>query len=151
MEFSVTYNIDARELVEIFVAYCVNNLNNAEPTLSTLDDFERKELQKRTSSSKTKAFQPKRSPIDIDEYGGDSDGDDDNDVMSAYIVTTPKVFIPISLFTFLDSFITQADLRCPYFATMECQTFRATVFKKIENSNSFNGWGNSITVRLSTM
>lgn len=96
LEFSVTYDIESRELVEIFVAYCVNNIKFGEPTLSTLDDFERKELQKRTNSSKSTAFRPQRNPIDIAEYGGDSDGDDDNDVMSSYIDTTPKVFTAIA-------------------------------------------------------
>lgn len=105
LEFSITYDIEPRELVEIFIAYCANHINNGEPTLSTLDDFERKELQKRTNSSKSTAFQPQRNPIDIDEYGGDSDGEDDNDVMSAYIDTTPKVFIVIAYSFFVDSSI----------------------------------------------
>lgn len=95
MEYSVHYNIDPSDLVETFVSYCVSHLNGAEPTLSILDDFERKILQKENGTAKKASTvnQQHRQPVEFDDYGnlGDSDDDEENDVMSAYICKTPKV------------------------------------------------------------
>lgn len=100
LEFTVAYDIEPHELVEIFVAYCVSHLNGAEPTLPILDEFERKELQKLSKTArKTPApNRPQRAHNDIDDLlPGDSDDDADDDVMSAYgICKTPKVSVATS-------------------------------------------------------
>lgn len=76
------------------MAYWVNNLNGADPTLSTLDDFERKELTSHKKENKD-TTQINSSSRDLDEFeaynDSDNDDDHDDDVMSAYICTTPKV------------------------------------------------------------
>lgn len=87
-----TYAVDPREFVEIFVAFSINNLNGTDPTESTLDDFERKELTNYKSSGygKDNAASPMQSNVTAfyDEIGS---GGENDDVMDAYICTTPKV------------------------------------------------------------
>lgn len=65
----------------------LNHMNGADPTDSILDEFERKELANYKKSSKNNA-QLQRSINNYDDCVSD---DDDNDVMGAYIPTTPKV------------------------------------------------------------
>lgn len=67
------------------MAFSINHLNGADPTDSTLDDFERKELAnyKKTNKPNTSV----RLQQNIDDIGSD----EDDDVMGAYICTTPKV------------------------------------------------------------
>lgn len=83
-----TYDIvDPKEFVEIYVAFSVNHLNGGEPSLSTLSDFERKEL----SSNKSKAKEPvAKKHVNLDDFDNGNDIEDD-DVMDAYICKTPKV------------------------------------------------------------
>lgn len=104
LDLSITHNIDPREFVEIFVAFSVNHLNGAEPTLSSLDDFERKELanykNKPNETSKLQNFN------DFDEIGDDDD--DTDDVMEAYICTTPNVRI-FSFFFFCENYSNLGD------------------------------------------
>lgn len=83
----ITYSIDPREFVEIFVAFSINHLNGAEATDSTLDDFERKELANQKAKTNTNV-RTQHKTMEFDEI--DSDEEDD-DVMGAYICTTPKV------------------------------------------------------------
>lgn len=87
VDLCITYSVDPREFVEIFVAFCINHLNGADPTDSTLDDFERKELANhKAKNNKTTTS----ARIQQTNYEIDSDEEDD-DVMGAYICTTPKV------------------------------------------------------------
>lgn len=91
MDLCISYNItDPREFVEVYVAFTINHLNGAEPTLSALDDFERKELvnYKKKSAELAKSANTQRNLNDFEDF--DDDGIDD-DVMGAYICTTPKV------------------------------------------------------------
>lgn len=76
------------------MAYCANNLNRADSTLSTLDDFERKELTsyKKKTKDTTKINNLSRNMDEFEDYNSsDNDDDHDDDVLSAYICTTPKV------------------------------------------------------------
>lgn len=89
----ISYGIDQSEFGENFFAYCANNLNGADPTESTIDDFERKELLNYKSKAKTNASgkaQQNINGFNYDEIGSDGE---DNDLMGAYICTTPKVVI----------------------------------------------------------
>lgn len=102
----ISYGIDQREFGENFFAYCANNLNGAEPTESTIDDFERKELINNKAKSKSNAgakVQRSINDFEYDEIGSDGE---DNDVMGAYICTTPKVneHIQICLWFFCVNF-----------------------------------------------
>lgn len=84
----ISYGIDPREFVEIYVAYILNHMNGAEPTESIMDEFERKELANHKKASRN-ISKLQRS---INEYDDNVSDDDDNDVMGAYIgCTTPKV------------------------------------------------------------
>lgn len=91
VDLSLTYSVDPREFVEIFVAFAVNNAKNSDVTDSTLDDFERKELANQKSAAQ-KAKNATRAARNMDfeynEIGSDDEGDE---VMGAYICTTPKV------------------------------------------------------------
>lgn len=88
VDLCIDYRIDPREFVEIYMAYVLNNLNGAEPTDSTLDEFERKELASYKSKATSNVNTFHKS---INEYDDNVSDDDDNDVMGAYICTTPKV------------------------------------------------------------
>lgn len=90
MDLCISYNVSsAREFVEIYVAFSINHLDGAEPTLSALDDLERKEL----ANYKKKAHEAKsiNTHQNLDGFGDYDDDGDDDEVMGAYICTTPKV------------------------------------------------------------
>lgn len=71
----------------MLVAFSINQ--GVELTESILDDFERKELAN-NKSNKIKTESKIQRNIDLEFDENDSDGDGD-DVMGAYICTTPKV------------------------------------------------------------
>lgn len=82
------YNFDdAREFVEAYVAFSVNHLNGADPSLQTLADFERKDLNSTKSKPKEHAIKARVSISLLDQ---DAEMEDD-DVMDSYICRTPKV------------------------------------------------------------
>lgn len=87
-DLCISYSIDPREFVEIFMAFSINHLNGAEPTESTLDDFERKELANYKVKKSNTNVKLQQSFNECDEIGSD---EEDNDVLGAYICTTPKV------------------------------------------------------------
>lgn len=77
--------------MDIFVAFAANHSIGTDITESTLDDFERKELQNQKSNAqkaKTEAKTQRHVDFEFNEMGSDEEGDD---VMGAYICTTPKV------------------------------------------------------------
>lgn len=83
----ITYSVDPNEFAELFMAFSATHMNGAEPTDSTLDDFERKDL----ASYKSKANSSARLQRSINEFNEIGSDEEDNDVMGAYICTTPKV------------------------------------------------------------
>lgn len=96
VELCITYNLsDAKDFVESYVAFSVNNLNGVEPTVNSLNEFERKELatnQINAKPSKTRSSSNKRNDYDpYDDMGMDIDDDGGDDLMGSYIGTTPKV------------------------------------------------------------
>lgn len=87
----ISYSIDPRDFVEIYLAYMLNHMNGADPTESILDEFERKELANyKKANSNINNLQR-----NINDYDDNVSDDDDDDVMGAYICTTPKVTIVI--------------------------------------------------------
>lgn len=96
MELCIAYNLsDPKDFVESYVAFSVNNLNGVEPTVNSLNDFERKELatnQINSKPSKTRSSSNKRNDYDpFDDMGMDIDDDGGDDLMGSYIGATPKV------------------------------------------------------------
>lgn len=85
-----------QEFAELYVAYSATYCDGAEPTISSLEDFERKEL----ANYQNKAVESK-----IDDYHdiADDDDDDDDDMMVAYGCNTPTVSINCSLNNFFIS------------------------------------------------
>lgn len=83
--------MDPREFVELYVAYSATYCDGAEPTISSLEDFERKEL----ANYKKKAFESTNSENhrDYDDYNDIAADDDDDDLMEAYVCNTPTVRI----------------------------------------------------------
>lgn len=71
------------------MAFSATHMNGAEPTDSTLDDFERKDLA--SYKSKANANSTARLQRSINEFNEIGSDEEDNDVMGAYICTTPKV------------------------------------------------------------
>lgn len=73
--------MEPQEFAELYVAYSATYCDGAEPTISSLEDFERKELfnyKNKTVASK------------IDDYP-DIEDDDEDDVMKVYGCNTPTV------------------------------------------------------------
>lgn len=71
------------------MAFAINHMNGTELPESILDDFERKELANNKSNKiKNDSKIQRNIDLDFDENDSDCDGDD---VMGAYICTTPKV------------------------------------------------------------
>lgn len=91
MHLCITYGIDQSEFGEIFFTYCANNLNGADPTETTIDDFERKELMHYKAKAKANTSGIAHQGTNDFDYGGIGSDGEDNDVMGAYICTTPKV------------------------------------------------------------
>lgn len=85
VELCITYSIDSNDLVETYVTFSINANAGTEVTETSLDDFERKELTNYKSKSNVKI---QRNINNFDDIGSDGD---DNDVMGAYVCTTPKV------------------------------------------------------------
>lgn len=88
VDLTSSYDIDdAREFVETYVAFSVSHMNGAEPTLQTLADFERRELNSIKSKPKETAT---RKHTNVAEQDAEME---DDDIMDSYICRTPKVCI----------------------------------------------------------
>lgn len=122
----ISYAQDPCEFAETLVAFVATNNSGADLTVAILDEFERKEL----SNSKTNAHKTPKTQRNIErmEYDDGSDGEGD-DVMGAYICTTPKVRIFLLkffyLFILIDNFSTISDEKATesnarYFYASEC-------------------------------
>lgn len=87
-----TYAIDPEDLVETYFSFIANSSNDMEVTDDILDEFERKELTKWKSkgNGRKNVTSKTQSNVDFNYEEMGSDGEND-DVMSAYICTTPKV------------------------------------------------------------
>lgn len=97
--------MEPREFVELYVAYSATYCDGAEPAISSLEDFERKELAnyKNTGLESTNT----KSQRDYDDYNDIAD-DDDEDLMEAYVCNTPTVSIKCSLSYFFISILLSA-------------------------------------------
>lgn len=82
---------DPVEFVEKFMAFSISKLDGAEPTVSNLNDFEIKEFknQNRATAKVQPAGSSVRSQLTV--YNQDSDDDEENDILGAYVCITPKV------------------------------------------------------------
>lgn len=91
LDLCASHAIDPEEFVEMLFAYTVNNSNDMKISESALDDFERKELTNyRANGTKNGSSKAQQKMIfNYDHIGSDSEND--NEVMDAYICTTPKV------------------------------------------------------------
>lgn len=85
----ITHSRDPHEFAEDLFTFTVNGPTGIEVLESTLDDFERKVLTNCKPNRKaTKNTTQQNANFQFDEI--DSDGEND-EVMDAYICTTPKV------------------------------------------------------------
>lgn len=81
------------EFVEKWMTFSISKFNGAEPTFEYLDAFEKSELKVKENparaklSSRNDDFEGKRKL----KQHQDSDDDDENDILGAYITVTPKV------------------------------------------------------------
>lgn len=91
-DLSVSYNVEPQAFAELYVAYSATYCDGAEPTISSLEDFERKEL----ANYKNKVFESTNTQREYDDYNEIAD-DDDDDLMEAYVCNTPTVSINCSL------------------------------------------------------
>lgn len=80
--------MEPQELAELYVAYSATYCDGAEPTISSLEDFERKEL----ANYKNKANESINTKTQLNDY----EDDDDDDLMEAYGCNTPTVSINCS-------------------------------------------------------
>lgn len=95
VDLCTAHAIDPEQFVEMLFAFTVNNSHEMNITESAMDDFERKELTNHKGSARhrTKNGASKPQPhvnAFYDEIGSD---DENDDVMDAYICTTPKVCV----------------------------------------------------------
>lgn len=88
VDLCITYLLDPNEFADLFMAFSATHMNGAEPTDSTLDDFERKDLASYKSRTSNSTARLQRSINEFSEIGSDEEVDD---VMGSYICTTPKV------------------------------------------------------------
>lgn len=88
VDLCTDYLIEPQEFVEELFAFTVNTSTGTECTESTLDDFERKELTNYKSGRKNNASKMQQN---VNFHYDDIESDGENDVMDAYICTTPKV------------------------------------------------------------
>lgn len=89
VDLCITYSIEPQEFVEELFAFTVNTSTGMECTESALDDFERKELMNYKSGRKNIASKTHQN-VNFHYDNIESDGEND-EVMDAYICTTPKV------------------------------------------------------------
>lgn len=87
-----TYGIVPEDFVENYYPFSFNNFGQLMVTESTLDDYERKVLTKWDSSADDARNVAGQTPVRANFNYDDMESDGENDeVMSAYICTTPKV------------------------------------------------------------
>uniref|UniRef100_A0A2A4ITH2 DNA polymerase alpha subunit B N-terminal domain-containing protein n=1 Tax=Heliothis virescens TaxID=7102 RepID=A0A2A4ITH2_HELVI len=89
-------NIDAESFIEQWMAFSLNHLNGAAPNLDNLDIFVRKEFSKR-SANRFNATAKENGQVgtgtSLTVYGAPASVQSDNEVLSNYMATTPKVII----------------------------------------------------------
>lgn len=91
----LNYDIaEAKDFVEMYVAYSVSKLNGAEPSIETLEEFERKELtnykSKRSARNANREAHQSKNFEDFEHFNGVAD-DDVDEIMDSYVCKTPKV------------------------------------------------------------
>ncbi|KAL4719448.1 hypothetical protein ACJJTC_008993, partial [Scirpophaga incertulas] len=88
------YNVDAETLIEQWMAYSLNRLNGAGPTLDNLESFARKELTNRAASRNNAlikdASQTTGTSLTVYGHGAPVSIQPDNEVLSNYVSATTK-------------------------------------------------------------
>lgn len=85
------YNIDAESFIEQWMAFSLNNLNGATPSLEHLEVFIRKEFSKRTGNhTNAKVNGQGGTGTSLTVYGAAAPIQSDSEVLSNYMTTTPK-------------------------------------------------------------
>lgn len=80
----------------MYLAFSVSHLNGAEPSIDSLNEFERKELSHRKKSA-GESKGTARAQHDSSSYDhlNASEMEDGDELMEAYISTAPKVSAPL--------------------------------------------------------
>lgn len=92
VDLCITYSIELQEFVEELFAFTVNTSTGMECTETTLDDFERKELTNHKSNIHGMKNNVSKTQQNVNYHYDEIESDGENDeVMDAYICTTPKV------------------------------------------------------------
>lgn len=96
-ELCLQYNIpDAGEFVENWMAYTINKLNGADPTMSTLGDMARQEYDKAKENKRNNVKDMQKMEMKTEEdvlkvYGNEGEDDMADEIMDSYFdSTSPK-------------------------------------------------------------
>lgn len=98
LDLCIAHSInDEKDFVESYLAFSVSHLNGAEPSIESLDEFERKELlnQKKKVKESTENRRTSRRLSNFDHFDS-NDVENDDELMGAYISKTPTVSRTIS-------------------------------------------------------
>lgn len=92
IDLCIAHSKDPQEFAEDLFTFTINGSTGIEVTETTLDDFERKGLTNFKSSRHGTKNSVNTTPQNVNfQYDGIDSDDENDEVMDAYICTTPKV------------------------------------------------------------